>query len=226
MNVAIVGEKGGGGKTTFATNLAGIRASRVGTGQVSLLDTDRQGSSQFWSEERAGHGNGLSQVEVLGAYGESYRRVMSDRKPSFTDSVADIPPGDSEEQRTALYTADCLIVPVQPGAADIWTLSLLDVRVAQAIEDRPGLRAWVVLNRVSTHPGNRDRADALEAIRQTCKTIQVADAQVSDRVSLRRAFNEGLTVEEYRPADRRGIDEMLDVYELAFGRELRNGNQA
>ena len=29
MNVAIVGEKGGGGKTTFATNLAGIRASRV-----------------------------------------------------------------------------------------------------------------------------------------------------------------------------------------------------
>ena len=36
-------------------------------------------------------------------------------------------------------------------------------------------------------------------------------------MSLRRAFNEGLTVEEYRPADRRGIDEMLDVYELAFG---------
>ena len=140
MNVAIVGEKGGGGKTTFATNLAGIRASRVGNGRVSLLDTDRQGSSQFWNEERVGHGNGLSQVEVLGAYGESYRRVMSDRKPSFTDSVADIPPGDSEEQRTALYTADCLIVPVQPGAADIWTLSLLDVRVAQAIEDRPGLR--------------------------------------------------------------------------------------
>ena len=32
MNVAIVGEKGGGGKTTFATNLAGIRASRVGNG--------------------------------------------------------------------------------------------------------------------------------------------------------------------------------------------------
>ena len=225
MNVAIVGEKGGGGKTTFATNLAGIRASRVGNGRVSLLDTDRQGSSQFWSEERVGHGNGLSQVEVLGAYGESYRRVMSDRKPSFTDSVADIPPGDSEEQRTALYTADCLIVPVQPGAADIWTLSLLDVRVAQAIEDRPGLKAWIVLNRVSTHPGNRDRVDALEAIRQTCNTIQVADAQVSDRVSLRRAFNEGLTVEEYRPADRRGIDEMLDVYELAFGKELRNGNQ-
>ena len=33
MNVAIVGEKGGGGKTTFATNLAGIRANRIGNGQ-------------------------------------------------------------------------------------------------------------------------------------------------------------------------------------------------
>ena len=84
MNVAIVGEKGGGGKTTFATNLAGIRASRVGNGQVALLDTDRQGSSQFWNEERVGHGNGLSQIEVLSAYGESYKRVMGDRRPSLS----------------------------------------------------------------------------------------------------------------------------------------------
>ena len=37
MNVAIVGEKGGGGKTTFATNLAGIRASRLGNGQVASV---------------------------------------------------------------------------------------------------------------------------------------------------------------------------------------------
>ena len=94
------------------------------------------------------------------------------------------------------------------------------------MESRPGLKAWIVLNRVSTHPGNRDRADALEAIRQTCKTIQVADAQVSDRVSLRRAFNEGLTVDEYRPTDNRGLNEILSVYELAFGEEFRNGNQA
>ena len=49
---------------------------------------------------------------------------------------------------------------------------------------------------------------------------------MSDRVSLRRAFNEGLTVEEYRPADQRGIGEMLDVYELAFGEESRNGHQS
>ena len=28
MNVAIVGEKGGGGKTTFATNLAGIQGEQ------------------------------------------------------------------------------------------------------------------------------------------------------------------------------------------------------
>ena len=99
----------------------------VGNGHVALLDTDRQGSSRFWNEERVGHGNGLSQLEVMGTYGEGYKRVMSDRKPDFTDSVADIPPGDSQEQRTALYTADRLIIPVQPGAADIWTLSLLDV---------------------------------------------------------------------------------------------------
>ena len=46
------------------------------------------------------------------------------------------------------------------------------------------------------------------------------------RESAQGAFNEGLTVEEYRPADNRGINEILSVYELAFGEESKNGNQA
>ena len=83
MNVAIVGEKGGGGKRHLRPIWRAFRASRIGNGHVALLDTDRQGSSQFWNEERVGHGNGLSQIEVLSAYGESYKRAMSDRKPTL-----------------------------------------------------------------------------------------------------------------------------------------------
>ena len=80
MNVAIVGEKAEAARRHSRPTWRAFRASRVGNGHVALLDTDRQGSSQFWNEERVAHGNGLSQIEVLSAYGESYKRVMSDRK--------------------------------------------------------------------------------------------------------------------------------------------------
>ena len=82
MNVAIVGEKGGGGKTTFATNLAGIRASRARDGKVALIDTDRQGSSRFWNEERVSHGE---RSIPIGGAGDLWRRLQeSNERPQTT----------------------------------------------------------------------------------------------------------------------------------------------
>ena len=43
MKVAVIGEKGGTGKTTFATNLAGWRARRRPGSKIVLIDADRQG---------------------------------------------------------------------------------------------------------------------------------------------------------------------------------------
>ena len=50
MIILIGGEKGGTGKTTVATNLAAIRASRGH--DVLLVDTDKQGSASAWSDIR------------------------------------------------------------------------------------------------------------------------------------------------------------------------------
>jgi Mrp family chromosome partitioning ATPase len=47
MIVAILGEKGGTGKTTLAVNLAGLRATEGR--DVLLLDADRQGSASYWA---------------------------------------------------------------------------------------------------------------------------------------------------------------------------------
>ena len=49
MIISVLGEKGGTGKTTLATNLAAIRATGS---DLILLDADRQGSSSFWVQER------------------------------------------------------------------------------------------------------------------------------------------------------------------------------
>ena len=56
MNVAIIGEKGGGGKTTFATNLAGIQGEQgrerpccsVGHGPAGQLAVLERRTCRSW----------------------------------------------------------------------------------------------------------------------------------------------------------------------------------
>ena len=60
MIIAILGEKGGTGKTMVATNLVGMRAA-AGS-KILLIDADRQGSAQRWAKIR--EDEGLAQVTV------------------------------------------------------------------------------------------------------------------------------------------------------------------
>ena len=50
MIILIGGEKGGTGKTTIATNLAAMRA--LAGRDVLLIDTDPQGSANYWVQSR------------------------------------------------------------------------------------------------------------------------------------------------------------------------------
>ena len=47
--------------------------------------------------------------------------------------------------------------------------------------------------------------------------MPLADFDVHDRVSIRRASMSGRTVEEYEPVDLRAVQEMDQLYLLAFG---------
>ena len=69
MKVAVIGEKGGTGKTTFATNLAGWRARRHPDSKVVLIDADRQGSASYWVGERQERED-VPQVDVLQKFGD------------------------------------------------------------------------------------------------------------------------------------------------------------
>ena len=48
MILAVAGTKGGGGKTTLATNLAVERAQSK---SVLLIDGDEQGTSKIWARD-------------------------------------------------------------------------------------------------------------------------------------------------------------------------------
>ena len=165
MIVTVLAEKGGTGKTMVATNLAGMRA---GAGRrVLLVDADRQGSSERWTNLRAA--SGLPHVECVPLYGGALSRYLRNRISGYDDVVIDVGAGDSDEMSTALSASDCAVVPVRPTAADVWTMTLMDSRIGEAGMDNTGLRAWALINQASTNPRHpaaaQTRRDARRRLR-------------------------------------------------------------
>ena len=220
MIVAVLGEKGGTGKTTFSTNLAGMRSA---TGRdVLVVDADRQGSASYWAEAR--EEKGLTSVSCVQKFGDGLARAIKDMSRRYDDVIIDIASGDSREIEGALRVADKVIIPVQPSGIDLWTLGLLDDRISQARQGNKKLTAHVVINRASTNPLDNDAEDAKNAM-AGCDTLNITDVVVRDRVSIKRSVPAGITADEYKPLDSKAALEMTALYKLAFGENgHRNGN--
>jgi len=211
MIVAVLGEKGGTGKTTFATNLAGLRAA-AGR-DVLIVDADRQGSASYWAEAR--ERQEVAVVASVQKFGPGLVRAVADMARRYADVVIDIAAGDSREIEGALRTADRVLIPVQPAGLDVWTLGIIDERVGEAKVANPKLEAFVVINRASPNPRDNDVHEAREAIGD-CQNFVIAETVVRERVAIKRAAPKGLTVSEYRPADPKAAEELDALYRLAF----------
>jgi chromosome partitioning protein len=213
MIVAGLGEKGGTGKTTLATNLAGMRAAEGR--DVLLLDADRQGSASYWAEKRSDKHPHVRQVESVQKFGEGLIRTVRDLARRYHDIIIDAGAGDTREVGSALRVAERAIIPVQPAGLDVWTLGLVDDRVGEASAVNPTLVAYVVLNRTSPNPKDNDADEAREAI-AGCAHVQLVETAICDRVAVKRAAPVGLTVAEYKPFDPKAAHEMQQLYTLTF----------
>ena len=215
MIVAVVGEKGGTGKTTVAVHLAGWRVS-AGR-DVMLVDADRQGSSSLWVESRHEHKREVP--AAVQKFDGGLRRAITDLARRYDDVIVDIGSGDGPAIENVLRVADAAIVPVQPNGLDIWTVGLLDELTGDALQVNDHLVVRAVLNRASPHHASRDLDAAMSAL-HGCRDIKVSDLVIRERSSIRRAVPAGLLVNEYRPRDPKGSEEIAAVYQLVFSEEL------
>ncbi|GAB3771012.1 ParA family protein [Ramlibacter monticola] len=117
--VVVANPKGGVGKSTIATNLAGYLASR-GHG-VMLGDADRQQSSHLWLRLRPAEARGIAGWDV----GEG---KLAKPPKGTTHVVLDTPAGvHGKLLRKALDMADRVLVPLQPSIFDMYaTRAFLD----------------------------------------------------------------------------------------------------
>ena len=109
--IVVANPKGGVGKSTLSTNLAGLFASR---GEwVALADLDRQQSSRSWLDLRP---QGLPVIEYWPIDPDNPTRPPQGLEHAVIDTPAGV---HGTRLNTALALADKVIVPLQPSLFDI-----------------------------------------------------------------------------------------------------------
>lgn len=206
--VAIIGQKGGSGKSTVALHLA-ASAEREGI-STAILDMDPQGSAHRWFERREA------------PTPEVQREMDADALPKLAKAAAangigllliDTPGKAETTALAACEMADLILVPVRPTQFDLETLGTVKrtIRIAERAD-----RAWVMLSQVPTN-SRKVAIEGEEAI--AGYGMPLVPVRFHSRADYAYAMTEGLTAPEYAP-DGKASDEAAALYQWLV-RELQ-----
>jgi chromosome partitioning protein len=215
MIILIGGEKGGTGKTTIATNLAAMRA--LAGRDVLLIDTDPQGSANYWAQSRDEE-NITPRVACVQKFGKGLPAEVKDLAHRYQDIIIDAGGRDSVELRSALVVVEKAYIPIQPSQFDIWTLNQMDELVETAKAFNPDVQARVIISRSSTNPSVHESDDTGKLL-DDFTNLGLADVTIRDRIAYRKAAKDGLAVTELKPKDSKAVEEMEALYREVFGNE-------
>ncbi len=111
QTILVANPKGGSGKTTVATNVAGWLAGK--RQRVALSDRDPQRSATEWLARRP-----ALFPKVLLLPQDVAKKALKDADPQWL--VVDTPAGlHGEDLRDALHHADVMLIPLTPSAFDM-----------------------------------------------------------------------------------------------------------
>jgi chromosome partitioning protein len=199
--IALVGNKGGAGKTTLAINLASAFNELATT---VLLDADPQGSTLQWFNI-AGDECALEVADASIGVADQVRRVQD-----ASYCVVDCPPSvHSEQTRDALRISDLVIIPVQPSPLDLWASVHIETEVEKARAVNPDLRALLVINQ--SEPRTRLSRLAADALREL--SLPAASTAIHRRVAHRNAILQGRSVLQMGSRGALAADEIRQLIE-------------
>jgi chromosome partitioning protein len=195
--VALVGNKGGAGKTTLTINLASALGQRAAT---AILDADPQGSSLQWraiAEPQVGPPvfDAVTDVaDALRAVAGRYEHVLIDCPPSV----------DAVQTDAALAVSDLVLIPVQPSPLDLWATVHIDDAVTRARRVNPRLVAMLVINQLEP------RTRLSQQIRQGVAELGLpaADTAIRRRAIYRASVLEGRSVVEMGRRGSAAVEEL------------------
>jgi chromosome partitioning protein len=183
--VAVVGQKGGTGKTMLAENL--FVEARARGSSAAIIDLDPQASASRWADRRQDGSDA-----VVSAQPVRLAKVLNAARESGTDlCVIDTPGKATDASLEAAKVADLVLIPVRPFVTDIETLRA--VRDLLDLAGRP--QAFIVLNAAPVQGKRHD--EAREAAKEM--GFNVCPVILHQRAAYADAPLEGLGVREHQP---------------------------
>ncbi|HVS70819.1 MAG TPA: AAA family ATPase [Phycisphaerae bacterium] len=150
--VGVIGQKGGGGKTTTSLGLA-VAAAEKGRTPV-IIDLDQQANSAKWRDRRQS-----DNVAVIGALQSRIRQTLETARAHGADYVViDCPGHNDSAAMETVRAADMVLLPVEAQMFHFETLPAMHdlVRVAG---NKP---TWVFINKL--HPAASVQGEKLKRI--------------------------------------------------------------
>ncbi len=191
----ILNSKGGCGKTTIATNLAGYYAAS-GT-PTALIDNDPQGSSKQWLDLRSQSLSSIHGVFAGKPTPGGMTRAFTLRVPAETKRVIIDTPASMKrlEMMDLLRNASAVIVPLLPSAIDRHvTLDFLNELATLCRQMSLQIPMGIVANRV------RLNTRSFRSLREMLESSEIPlVAYLRDTQSYVHAAEEGCSVTELKP---------------------------
>ena len=189
MITAIINQKGGCSKTTLALNLAAAMAAEGS--KVLLIDADPQQTAQDWAAIRTEEPT----FRIVGLSKPVLHRDLPKLAADYDEVVIDGAPRNYEVARSAIASADTILIPVQPSGADFWASRETVQLVKEAHEFKETQKAvFVITRRISRTLIGRNIAEALEEF-----DIPILKAGTMQRIAYAEALTGGTTVIEMQP---------------------------
>jgi len=198
--IALVGNKGGAGKTTLSVNLSSCLARNS---SIAVIDADPQGSAMQWrafseSDQAIPVYQNTDELEVH----------ANELLNIYDYVVFDCPPSVHAPQTTSVLSfCDIALIPVQPSPVDLWATVHIEEAVENAKQTNTKLRALLVLNQLET------RTTLSKLVREAASEIglPVAETGLRRRAIYRNSALEGKSVFDM---GKRGADAAAELEQL------------
>lgn len=187
--IGVIQVKGGAGRSTVSTNLAGELSKQ---GKTVLIDCDMpQGTAASWFAVRQQEGKAGNLIaDTATNHRELVAKVEQYQDADFI--VLDGPPRIAELTKAILILADLCLIPVGASAAEIWATSDLLVMVEEAKKVKP-VNVRMVWTRYRPHTR---LAQDLSEMATNELGLAALGTKLGMRVAYMEALGEGLTVAE------------------------------
>lgn len=187
--IGVIQVKGGAGRSTLSTNLAG-ELSRLG--RTVLIDCDMpQGTSASWFALRDQVGKaGNLVLDTASTHRELVEKVQQYSDATYI--VLDGPPRIAELTRAILILADACLIPVGASAAEIWATTDILALIKEAEKVKP-ITARMVWTRYRSFT---KLAKELSDAAQDQLGLAALQTTLGLRVSYPDALGSGLTAAE------------------------------